>query len=76
MPSHEHKQCQRCGDGFECKTGNVLHCQCQSVVLTSKQRDYIARKYDDCLCALCLMALQAEFSITEHKLKLVKLCCS
>lgn len=60
MPRHEHKQCPRCGAEFECKSGTVLLCQCQAVVLTPAQLEYIAARYDDCLCRACLEALQAE----------------
>lgn len=60
MPEHEWKQCPRCGAEFECKSGTVLLCQCQDVILTPVQRDYIAARYDDCLCQVCLAALGAE----------------
>ena len=76
MPTHEPKQCQRCGTEFECKVGSVLQCQCQSVEMTAKQLEYVTRKYDDCLCALCLMALRSEFNIAQHKIKIMKLCFS
>jgi hypothetical protein len=45
---------------FECKSGTVLLCQCQAVSLTSAQLEYIAARYDDCLCRACLEALRVE----------------
>lgn len=60
MPEHEQKQCPRCGKGFECKSGSVTLCQCQGVNLTPQQLEYIAARYDDCLCRACLEALRAE----------------
>ena len=60
MPVHEHKLCPRCGKAFECKSGSVTLCQCQEATLTPEQREYIAARYDDCLCRACLEALRAE----------------
>ena len=47
MPSHEVKQCPRCNSLFECKSGSVLLCQCQTVALTEMQREYIAFKLSE-----------------------------
>ena len=66
-PKHETKNCQRCGKGFECKSGSVLLCQCQTVVLSPEQLEYISARYDDCLCASCLLELRAEFNALQHK---------
>ena len=55
MPSHEVKQCPRCNSLFECKSGSVLLCQCQTVALTEMQREYIASSYQNCLCPKCLL---------------------
>ena len=66
-PKHEVKNCQRCGDGFECKTGSILLCQCQTVVLTQEQREYIAAHYDDCLCSSCLDILRREFNALRNE---------
>jgi len=54
MCQHEIKQCPRCKHDFECKLNNVLHCQCNGISLTEAQREMIADKYRDCLCADCL----------------------
>lgn len=61
MPSHEQKQCPRCSSLFECKSGSVLLCQCQTVYLASEHLDFINRHYTDCLCAACLKAVRTEF---------------
>ena len=66
-PKHETKHCQRCGKGFECKSGSILLCQCQTVVLSTEQLDYIAAQYDDCLCAKCLLLLRGEFNTLQHE---------
>jgi len=54
MCQHETKQCPRCKIDFECKTNNVLQCQCAGISLSEEQRSVIANDYDDCLCADCL----------------------
>ena len=54
---HETKICPRCGNKFECKLGDILHCQCYSVQLTPEQRLILAEQYEDCLCASCMIAL-------------------
>ena len=61
MVRHESSICPRCGTEFECKVGSVLQCQCAGVELTDKQREYVASKYEDCLCARCLRELGGEF---------------
>ena len=70
MPKHESKNCQRCGEGFECKTGSILLCQCQTVELSLEHLEYIAANYDDCLCASCLLDLRTEFNMSQHKERL------
>jgi len=54
MCQHEIKQCPRCKTDFECKTNNVLQCQCVGIPLSEKQRTMIANDFGDCLCADCL----------------------
>lgn len=60
MPHHEEKICPRCGVRFECKMGTINLCQCSTVPLSDDERAYIAARYDDCLCALCLWELKQE----------------
>lgn len=71
-PKHETKFCQRCNKAFECKSGSILLCQCQTVLLTPEQLDYIAAQYDDCLCSACLLALRAEFNTALHEQRMIK----
>ena len=54
---HEFKTCPRCGTGFECKTGNILQCQCYGIVLTPAAQTMVEQAYRDCLCRSCLEAL-------------------
>lgn len=66
-PKHETKNCQRCGKGFECKSGSILLCQCQTVVLNEEQLAFIGSRYDDCLCAKCLLAVRGEFNQLQYE---------
>lgn len=67
MPNHEKKQCPRYRRLFECKSGSILLCQCQTVVLSSEQLDYIANQYDDCLCSRCLLEVRSEYNQQQHE---------
>ena len=69
---HELKNCARCKTEFECKSGSVLLCQCQTIVLSAEQLDYINSLYTDCLCISCLQALRTEFNRQQHKNKIQK----
>lgn len=57
---HELKPCPRCGKIFECKVGDVAHCQCFGIKLNEKAVNFIEKKYGDCLCSNCLMFLSNE----------------
>ena len=70
MHKHEVKNCPRCGEEFECKTGSISICQCQSVDLDECEADYVASRYDDCLCADCLTALRVEYNVDRHAARL------
>lgn len=59
------KRCPRCNSSFNCKTDTVQNCQCKAVLLTPEQLEYIARHYDDCLCARCLASLAQDMDQTE-----------
>lgn len=54
---HEYKTCPRCGTGFECKTGNILQCQCYGIVLSPAAQALVEQRYTDCLCRSCLEEL-------------------
>ena len=70
MPKHETKQCGRCQTLFECKSGSIMLCQCQTVVLSTEQLEYINHRYEDCLCSRCLLALRAEYNEKQHARKI------
>ncbi len=54
------KNCARCGAPFMCNHGNIAKCQCSTVNLSMKTREYIQMTYTDCLCAKCLKELEQE----------------
>ena len=70
MARHETKTCVRCRRDFECKSGSILLCQCQTVVLSSAQLAWIAARYDDCLCCGCLKQLRGEYAQQKHEARL------
>jgi hypothetical protein len=70
---HETKHCPRCEAEFECKSGSILLCQCQTIYLTPEQMDYINAQFDDCLCVSCLAALRREYNCRQHQLKIEKI---
>ena len=55
---------------FECKSGSILLCQCQTVLLTPEQLEYIAGKYRDCLCSACLLEARTEYNLQQHDLRI------
>jgi hypothetical protein len=66
MPKHESKQCPRCRTLFECKSGSIMLCQCQTVVLNAEQLEYISQQYEDCLCSRCLLEVRSEYNEMQH----------
>ncbi len=48
------KQCERCGQAFEC---GLSRCWCKEVPVSDTQYDRIAKRYNDCLCRTCLAEL-------------------
>lgn len=69
---HETKNCPHCNTEFECKAGSVLLCQCQTIVLSAEQLEYIHTLYNDCLCVSCLYALRTEYNLQQHNKKIQK----
>lgn len=67
MIKHELKTCPHCKTSFECKSGDIINCQCESVILTTAQREYISQRYDDCLCANCLGKLRQSYNHWQHR---------
>ncbi|MEO7312402.1 MAG: cysteine-rich CWC family protein [Chitinophagaceae bacterium] len=58
---HEIKNCPRCHCGFECKVGDINHCQCTGVQFTNGEYSYILTQYTDCLCISCLKELKQQY---------------
>ncbi len=67
MCHHEIKNCLRCNAVFECKPGDITHCQCYTINLTEEQRAYIEQRYSDCLCKNCLAYLAHELNYFKEK---------
>jgi hypothetical protein len=67
MYKHEQKNCPRCNGSFECKAGDIAHCQCTSVTLSLEERAFIEDRYTDCLCAGCLKDLSNRFVLFKEK---------
>jgi uncharacterized protein (UPF0212 family) len=70
MCKHEEKNCPRCNSSFECKVGDIPHCRCYTVKLNDDERDFIAQRFTDCLCAACMQAMKAEYHILQRELQL------
>lgn len=70
MCKHEEKNCAHCKTIFECKVGDISHCQCYDVKLSGDEMDFIARRYTDCLCAPCMQAMKREFHLLQRELQL------
>jgi hypothetical protein len=66
MIKHEEKNCPRCRAPFECKVGDVAQCQCAGIGMSAAERQFIADRYQDCLCRKCLLELkQPDILFTE-----------
>ena len=73
MNKHETKNCPRCSRDFECKSGSILLCHCQTILISQEQLGYIASKYDDCLCHQCLLELREEYNHDVHAKRIKKI---
>lgn len=73
MIEHEKKYCPRCNTNFECKVGSIMLCQCTTVTLNEKEREYLREHFDDCLCANCMQELKVEYNNSLLQLKLKKI---
>lgn len=67
---HETRRCPRCEVEFECKSGSILLCQCQTIFLSQEQMEYIGAQYDDCLCVSCLGVLRSEYNCRQFEKRL------
>lgn len=52
------KCCPMCKSKFECKPDNISQCQCSEIIPSSDEQMFISDKYDDCLCADCLLEMK------------------
>ena len=50
------KTCENCGEAFEC---GGYQCWCGKVGITEQQMDWIASRFQDCLCPTCLKKVGA-----------------
>jgi acyl-CoA hydrolase len=48
------KNCQRCGQAFQCNVNDISSCGCYGITLSEAQQQKISEKYDDCICPECL----------------------
>lgn len=60
MIKHD-KYCPRCKILFECKVDTIELCQCAPILITEQERNYLSKKFEDCLCANCIKELQIEY---------------
>ncbi|HVK49416.1 MAG TPA: cysteine-rich CWC family protein [Pseudobacter sp.] len=67
MCKHEAKKCPRCNAGFECKVGDVTHCQCYGISLDYEQRAFLEARYGECLCRACLLELSQKDTFFKEK---------
>ncbi|NOX92470.1 MAG: cysteine-rich CWC family protein [Gammaproteobacteria bacterium] len=70
---HETRHCPRCNAEFECKSGSILLCQCQTVYLSPEQTDYVSAQFEGCLCASCLQVLRSEYNCRQHQRQIHRL---
>ena len=68
MCKHEEKNCPRCSNPFECKVGDIAHCQCNSIKLNEGESKFIAEKFIDCLCAACMKVMKSEYNILQREM--------
>lgn len=61
---HEPVNCPRCGSEFLCKPGSITLCHCFDVKLSPEQQEWIAERWQGCLCGACLREV-AESNLNE-----------
>jgi hypothetical protein len=67
MYKHEEKYCPRCRSSFECKPGDITHCQCYGIELSTTEKAFIEERYNDCLCRKCLLELRQRDVLFKEK---------
>jgi Cysteine-rich CWC len=70
MHKHENKTCPRCHSLFECKVGDITNCQCYAVKINDAERDFLARTFNDCLCAACIQAVRTAYHQAQQEIQL------
>lgn len=63
--TNTNKYCSRCKKGFECKANSISECQCSTVTLTEKDREFINSKFEDCLCVECLKDFKGSVNYSQ-----------
>ena len=67
LPTVRHpKQCEACGQRFDCKIG-LQACWCGLVRVSEQTRQILRAKYENCLCRTCLE--KAEMELDSHELR-------
>lgn len=64
---HEKKQCERCLSAFECKLGNITHCQCSEARITKETSQFLQSTYYDCLCKSCLVEIDKMVGLSKNR---------
>jgi len=67
MCKHEAKKCPRCNNAFECRVGDITHCQCYGIAFTAEEKAFIEDRYNECLCRSCLLELKQRYTLFREK---------
>jgi hypothetical protein len=54
ITKHEIKICPHCARQFECKVGDVVNCQCNTITLSVETHNFLEKTDFGCLCVSCL----------------------
>lgn len=52
--------CQRCQSTFQCKADDIANCQCASVTISKKAKQYLKTTNYGCLCKNCLVEINQQ----------------
>lgn len=55
------KKCGKCNNEFTCNRDSILDCHCIHVPISKKAKTYINKKFNDCLCNVCLKQIADMF---------------
>ncbi|MBV8252792.1 MAG: cysteine-rich CWC family protein [Chitinophaga sp.] len=59
--------CPRCGGSIRCNVDDIARCWCTQLYLSRAEREFIADRYEDCLCEGCLQAIKTEMKTVQEK---------